>query len=137
MDTKFYLCEVCGNVVVKVVDSGLNPFCCGRKMDELKPNTDDGAMGEKHVPSCKIEDHKLHVKIGTEPHPNTKEHHIEWIYVQTEHGSMMKYLNPDEAPEACFKLSRDDCVERVYAYCNLHGLWVCDCIKKCADKCDK
>ena len=35
-----------------------------------------------------------------------------------------KELHPGEAPEACFALCEGDEVEAVYAYCNLHGLWM-------------
>ena len=47
MTTKFYKCEMCGNVVVKLVDSKVPLVCCGQKMQELVPNTVD-ASGEKH-----------------------------------------------------------------------------------------
>ena len=49
MATKFYKCNHCGNVVVKVVDSKVPVVCCGEKMQELVPNTID-ASNEKHVP---------------------------------------------------------------------------------------
>ena len=39
MTTKFYKCETCGNVVVKLVDSKVPLVCCGSKMQELVPNT--------------------------------------------------------------------------------------------------
>ena len=35
MATKFYKCNHCGNVVVKVVDSKVPVVCCGEKMQEL------------------------------------------------------------------------------------------------------
>ena len=38
MATKFYKCAHCGNVIVKVVDSGVPVVCCGKKMEELVPN---------------------------------------------------------------------------------------------------
>ena len=41
---KFYRCRHCGNVIVKVVDSGVPVVCCGEVMEELKPNTTDGAV---------------------------------------------------------------------------------------------
>ena len=49
MKTRFYKCAMCGNVVVKLVDSKVPIVCCGEKMQELVPNTVD-ASNEKHVP---------------------------------------------------------------------------------------
>ena len=45
----FYRCSVCGNVAVKLVDSGVPMVCCGRPMNEIKANTTDASQ-EKHVP---------------------------------------------------------------------------------------
>ena len=49
MDQKFYICEHCGNIAVKVKDAGVPMMCCGQKMKELVPGTVDAAV-EKHVP---------------------------------------------------------------------------------------
>ena len=54
MEVKFYRCPHCGNIIVKVKDSGVPVVCCGAPMQELVPNTGDGA-GEKHVPVYKRE----------------------------------------------------------------------------------
>ena len=34
---KFYKCNTCGNVITKLVDSGVPVVCCGEKMQELVP----------------------------------------------------------------------------------------------------
>ena len=76
MATKFYKCRHCGNVIEKVVDSGVNVVCCGEPMEELVPNTSDGS-GEKHVPVVKhLDDCKIEIKVGSVAHPMTEEHHI-------------------------------------------------------------
>ena len=31
-DTKFYICEHCGNIVGKIHDAGVPLMCCGQKM---------------------------------------------------------------------------------------------------------
>ena len=49
MEMKLYRCAHCGNIVFKVVDKGVPVVCCGEPMQELVPNTTDGAL-EKHVP---------------------------------------------------------------------------------------
>lgn len=52
-----------------------------------------------------------------------EEHHIMWIYLETEHGGMLKKLSAGEKPEAEFLVSPDDKPVAAYEYCNLHGLW--------------
>ena len=42
MDQNFYYCRHCGNIVVKVNDSGVPVMCCGEAMGVLLPNTSDG-----------------------------------------------------------------------------------------------
>ena len=44
---KLYRCNVCGNIVDKVVDVGVPVMCCGKPMEELVPNTVE-AVTEKH-----------------------------------------------------------------------------------------
>lgn len=133
MATKFYLCTICGNVIFKAIDSGVDVVCCGKQMKELIPSTDDTFM-EKHLPVVEcVKNGDIKVKVGSAAHPMTADHHISFIYLETEHGGQMKYLMPDEAPEAVFTGCRDIPVA-VYAYCNIHGLWKKDikapCVKK-------
>lgn len=122
MAIRFYKCAVCGNVAVKVVDSRVPLVCCGQKMEELVPNTVD-ASGEKHVPVVtQIDDCKIKVEVGSVPHPMTPEHHIAFIYVETENGGMRIDLPHEGKAEAIFCTCADKPVA-VYEYCNLHGLW--------------
>lgn len=50
-------------------------------------------------------------------------HFIKWIYVQTGNGGQRKTLKPGGDPNVTFCLGADKAVA-VYAYCNLHGLWM-------------
>ncbi|MCC8160900.1 MAG: desulfoferrodoxin [Oscillospiraceae bacterium] len=122
MELKFYVCEHCGNIIVKVKDSGVPVMCCGQKMTEIIPGTTDAAV-EKHVPVYNVEDGRVNVNVGSVEHPMTAEHYIEWIVVKTKQGFQIKYLTPDDKPTASFALAGGDETEAVYAYCNLHGLW--------------
>lgn len=120
MTTKFYKCRHCGNVVEKLVDSGVGVVCCGEQMQELIPNTVD-ASSEKHVPVVTdLGDGRIKIEVGSAPHPMLPEHHIVFIYVETECGGIR--CNLKDKPEAvvcnCGKK-----VVAVYEYCNLHGLW--------------
>lgn len=122
MNLKFYKCNICGNEVEMVYDSGVNPVCCGQPMQELMANTTDAAT-EKHVPVVEIDGTKVSVKIGSVEHPMLPEHHIEWIVLHTEQGVQRKHLAAGEKPEAVFYIGENDHVIEAYEYCNLHGLW--------------
>lgn len=118
---KFYLCIHCKNLVAMVKDSGVNPVCCGEKMQLLGPGTVDASV-EKHTPAVTVEDNLVKVAVGSVAHPMVEEHYIEWIYLEICCGGQIKYLKPNDAPETVFTLNGQKPVA-VYAYCNLHGLW--------------
>ncbi len=122
MSEKFYICEHCGNLVEMVEASGVAMVCCGEKMKALVPNTTD-ASTEKHLPVIKYDDGKLTVDVSSTEHPMQAAHYIKWIYVQTENGGQRKALKPEDKPHAEFVLT-DDAPKAVYAYCNIHGLWM-------------
>lgn len=118
--TKFYKCNKCGNVAIKVVDSGVPMVCCGEKMELLEPNTVD-ASGEKHMPVVTLlGDGKIRVEVGSVHHPMTPEHHIAFIYVETDNGGIRVDLKDE--PVADIYVGGENVVA-VYEYCNLHGLW--------------
>lgn len=120
MATKFYKCAHCGNVIEKIVDSGVPVICCGEQMEELIPNTVD-ASGEKHVPVVKrLDDQTIQVEVGSVHHPMLPEHHIAFVYVETERGGIR--VNLTDAPVAIIHHGTDRPIA-VYEYCNLHGLW--------------
>ena len=120
MATKFFKCRHGGNVVTKVVDSGVPVVCCGEKMEELIPNTVD-ASGEKHIPVVtRIDDCSIKVEVGSVAHPMLPEHHIVFIYVETENGGIR--IDLTDKPEAVICTCTSKPIA-VYEYCNLHGLW--------------
>jgi superoxide reductase len=99
-------------------------------MTELIPNTTEGSE-EKHLPavsgktgtcSCGCECNCLSIQIGSVPHPMNEEHHIAFVYVETERGGQRKCLNVGDEPKLDFCVVSDK-PAAVYAYCNLHGLW--------------
>lgn len=118
---KFYRCEHCGNIVTFVENKGVPVMCCGQKMTELEPGTTDAAK-EKHVPVVEKDGDQVKVKVGSVEHPMMEEHYIQWVCLETEKGSQIKYLKAGEKPEAVFSLKDDEFVA-AYEYCNLHGLW--------------
>ena len=120
--TKFFICRHCGNLVEAVHNSGVPMMCCGEKMQALEPNTVE-ASGEKQLPVAKYENGVLTVNVGSVDHPMVEEHLIQWIYVETENGGLRKDLKAGDKPAAVFHLGEEKPVA-VYAYCNLHGLWM-------------
>ena len=122
MKAKFYICNHCGNLVTTIHNAGVPLFCCGEKMKELVPNTVE-ASGEKHLPVAELSGSTLTVTVGAVEHPMADVHYIQWIFVETENGGQIRYLNPGQAPNAVFELGSEKPVA-VYAYCNLHGLWM-------------
>ena len=122
MEQRFFVCEVCGNIIAMVKPSGVPVMCCGQKMKEIVPNTTDASQ-EKHVPVWKQEGNLVKVQVGSVAHPMIPAHYIEWVSLQTKAGNQRKALAPEQAPEVTFALTDGDEVEAVYAYCNLHGLW--------------
>lgn len=124
-EQKFFICEICGNLVGLLEDSGVPLNCCGMDMTELVPNTSDGAA-EKHVPVVTVTDNNVVVCIGEVAHPMTSDHYIQWIYLQTKQGGQRKALQPGDEPTAAFALASGDEAVAAFAYCNLHGLWKCD-----------
>ena len=119
---KFYKCSHCGNIIAYVEDKGPKVICCGEEMNELVPKTADSAV-EKHVPVVEVEGNLVKVIVGSTLHPMAEEHSIQWIALETEQGSQIKYLKPGQEPTVTFALTPGDKVVAAYEYCNLHGLW--------------
>ncbi len=120
---KFLLCEHCGNLVEMVNDVGAPLYCCNHPMEELTPNTSDGAQ-EKHVPVVRREGGTLTVELGETAHPMEESHLIEWVVVETEHGCLRRDLHAGDGTTISFPVCDCDRPVAVYVWCNLHGLWM-------------
>ena len=90
---------------------------------ELKANSTDAAK-EKHVPEINVKGDEVEIVVGSTLHPMTEEHYIEAIVLVTSEKTVMKKLQPTDEPKASFKLVKNEKINKAYAYCNLHGLWV-------------
>lgn len=84
----------------------------------------------KHTPDVKVEGHPdsivLRVSIGLRgtSHPQTEEHHIEWIAVYEGDDELDRVpFRFDQTPEAVFELAYPDQPLEVRASCNLHGVF--------------
>ena len=119
---KFFKCKHCGKIIAMVNERQVPTICCGEPMEELVPNTMDGAK-EKHVPVYEVKGNIVHVKVGEVEHPMLEGHYIEWIVLKTNLGNQRKVLKPGDKPEAEFALLPGEKVEAVLEHCNLHGLY--------------
>ena len=117
-----YRCEICGNLICMIEDSGVIPECCGTEMTRIIANTVD-ADKEKHVPVTRREGEAVHVFVGGQPHPMMPQHYISHIFLLTDSGVYTHLLNPGDAAETTFSICADETVLSVYALCNIHGLW--------------
>ena len=121
-ESRFYICRHCGNLVGLIEDGGAPLICCGEKMQKLIPGTVE-ASAEKHIPVAVIEGDTVKVSVGSVAHPMIEEHSIRWVYLALSNGGQRKELKPGDKPEVTFALGGETPVA-VYAYCNLHGLWM-------------
>ncbi len=118
-NTRFYICETCGNVIGFIDGNPERLSCCGKPMQLLVANAVD-ASKEKHLPYLIDEGDEVIVKIGEVEHPMEKEHYISWVAQVSENETTRIRLHPGEKPEVKFKKTKN---ATIYAYCNKHGLW--------------
>lgn len=116
---KFYKCPICGNIITVIKGNESLIKCCGVSLEELIPGKVDAAQ-EKHVPVYEIDGDKVIVSVGEVIHPMTEEHYIEFIAQVTDKGITLVKLTPTDEPKAVFSYIKGT---KIYAYCNLHGLW--------------
>lgn len=121
-ENRFYICRRCGNVIGMIEGSGVPIKCCGQNMEMLESEKEEGKT-ETHKPVVEINGDKVKVRVGNTAHPMEQKHSISWVYLQTDRGGHRKCLEADGAPEVDFVLS-DEKPMAVYAYCNLHGMWI-------------
>lgn len=115
-----YRCTICGNIV-QIMHSGDGELvCCEKPMEKLIPQKDDTDKHEKHVP---IFTDFNEIQVGTELHPMTEEHHIEFIQCVSPDKKHVeiKFLEKLEEPKMklCGNFEHNCTLE----YCNIHGLW--------------
>ena len=120
---KIYKCEICGNIVEVLVNGAGNLSCCGEEMKLLSANTGEQVKGEYHIPVVEKTDNNITVRVGAEPHPMTKEHHIEFIELISDDEKTLihKFLDTNDEPKADFSQTPE--TFKVREHCNLHGLW--------------
>ena len=88
-------------------------------LEEINANVVD-ASHEKHVPVYSATGDKIKVVVGEIVHPMEEAHYIMWIMLEIDNDVLIHYLKPGELPQCEFPYVKGS---KIYAYCNLHGLW--------------
>ncbi len=122
---EFYECETCGNVMVKLIDGGVTPGCCGHPMKKVEAKSGDQGT-EKHTPIVLVNGDRATVTVGEVAHPMEEDHFIGFAVLEHGRGFDVKELKTNGYPVAQFLLNEDEKPGRVYAWCNKHGLWEAD-----------
>lgn len=121
---ELYKCNICGNMVEVVLPGVGELVCCGEPMEYLEAKQSDSEYGEKHVPVFQYsEGDGVEVRVGSELHPMTNEHYIQFIETISEDKtrSELQYLTPQDQPIMQIKDKMN--VKKARTYCNIHGLW--------------
>lgn len=111
LKSKFSVCPACGNIIYSMGE-GIN-CCCGITLPalEIMPGN------ERHTITCEMVENEYYV---TMTHGMAKEHYMSFIAYVTDNRCEIVKLYPEQKAEARF-LNRGK--GKVYAYCNLHGLF--------------
>ena len=117
---EIYKCEVCGNIITVLHESFGELVCCGKPMLKLDEKTSEQNIGEKHVPVVEDFENTKIIKVGSQPHPMTEEHFIEFIEAIGDDELHIKFLKPNVNPEYKLTAAGNFIAKE---YCNLHGLW--------------
>ena len=128
--TRFYKCEVCGNVAGLIEDAGVPLYCCNQEMAHLEAKGDRDCQNTE-LPQVTVNGKRVHINVGECKHEMDGHKHIGWVYLETNQGGHRKSLCKENRPEICFELSADENPHRIFAYCNKHGLWQNDLQANC------
>ena len=109
--TKFYVCPVCGNVIVSAGEAVIS--CCGVTL----PFQETEEADEEHMISIETVEDEYYVTLS---HEMTKTHYISFLAAVTDCGVNIIKLYPQQNAGARFKINR---IYAVYAFCNRHGLF--------------
>lgn len=109
---RLYVCPVCGNVIQTTGEAVVS--CCGITLPPLGPEPAD----EEHDIYVETVEDEYYVTVG---HPMTKDHYISFLAAVSDQGVQFVKLYPEGNAETRFRIN---CVRKIYAYCNRHGLFV-------------
>ena len=108
---KFYVCPVCGNVLVSTGEAAIS--CHGIELSPLEAEEPD----ERHIIHVDRVEDELYVQVE---HPMTKLHYISFIAAVSPGRVQLVKTYPESNAETRFKI---DCIRSIYVYCNKDGLF--------------
>ena len=111
---KFYVCPVCGNAIQATGEAVIT--CCGITLPPLEAEIPDS----DHAINLEVVEDEYYVTVD---HPMTKTHYISFLAAVSDQNVQFTKLYPEGDAATRFKINR---VERIYAYCNRHGMFVLD-----------
>lgn len=123
LKNKFLISHDNEDIVEVISSNGCEIWCDKEPMKEIIPNSTNAAE-EKHVPIVTVTGNTVKVDVGSVKHPMEDAHSIRWVYIVTNEGCQRKELKSGTDPIVEFALCNNEKVKEVYAYCNLHGLWM-------------
>lgn len=111
MRSKFYVCPLCGNIIISMGDSVVS--CCGINLPPLEAEE----MEDEHMTILEPVEDEYYITID---HPMTKEHYISFVaFAAGDNVSMIK-LYPEGDAQCRMKIRGHGFL---YIYCNHHGLF--------------
>ena len=119
---KFYHCQNCNEIVI-FRNEAKSIKCCEEEMVELLPNQNEEEASNHKLIVRKF-GNLVTVLVGETPHPMVDVHNIDFIILETDKGFYYKKLNISEDAIADFLIHNQETLKRVYAYCNIHNLWM-------------
>lgn len=111
---RFYVCPVCGNAIQATGEAVIT--CCGITLPPLEAESPD----PEHAISLEVVEDEYYVTLD---HPMTKTHYISFLAAVSDQSVQFVKLYPEGDAATRFKINR---VERIYAFCNRHGMFVLD-----------
>ncbi|MBR6085183.1 MAG: helix-turn-helix domain-containing protein [Spirochaetales bacterium] len=111
---RFYVCPVCGNAIQATGEAVIT--CCGITLPPLEAENPD----PDHTVSLEVVEDEYYVTVD---HPMTKTHYISFLAAVSDQTVQFVKLYPEGDAATRFKINR---VERIYAFCNRHGMFVLD-----------
>ena len=106
------MCPVCGNAIQATGEAVIT--CCGITLPSLEAESPD----PEHAISLEVVEDEYYVTLD---HPMTKTHYISFLAAVSDQSVQFVKLYPEGDAATRFKINR---VERIYAYCNHHGMFV-------------
>lgn len=111
MRSKFYVCPICGNIVVSMGESVVS--CCGINLPSLEAEE----MEEGHQVQLEPVEDEFFISID---HPMTKDHYISFVAFAANDNVRLIKLYPEGEAQCRMKIRGHGFL---YIYCNHHGLF--------------